>query len=273
MTCPSECPLFRMLWCVSVAPLGLPVVPLVYWMLIGSSVSSCSSRCPTSDGSTPAPSSTSADHTRSRWPPAASPSIVTTISSLGRSRAHRREHLEVVGGLEGRGGDEHPHAGLAERVRELARPVRRVDVDEDRADTRGGELQQRPLDAGRRPDADPVALLDADGQAGRGRRLDFRVELPVRQADALVSRDEGVDVGLRCDDLARARRRSCPRAAGRRILPSRTKQTAVPCASPSHAPSRRERSVRRPSPSRGGPGGILAAFPTVGQSGREGENS
>ena len=36
--------LFKMLWCVSVAPLGLPVVPLVYWMLMGSSVSSCSSR-------------------------------------------------------------------------------------------------------------------------------------------------------------------------------------------------------------------------------------
>uniref|UniRef100_A0A6J7M5R8 Unannotated protein n=1 Tax=freshwater metagenome TaxID=449393 RepID=A0A6J7M5R8_9ZZZZ len=26
-----------MLWCVSVAPLGKPVVPDVYWMLIGSS--------------------------------------------------------------------------------------------------------------------------------------------------------------------------------------------------------------------------------------------
>ena len=30
-------PLLRMLWCESVAPLGKPVVPLVYWMLIGSS--------------------------------------------------------------------------------------------------------------------------------------------------------------------------------------------------------------------------------------------
>ena len=30
-------PLLRMLWWDSVAPLGNPVVPLVYWMLIGSS--------------------------------------------------------------------------------------------------------------------------------------------------------------------------------------------------------------------------------------------
>ena len=30
-------PLLRILWCVSVAPFGSPVVPLVNWMLIGSS--------------------------------------------------------------------------------------------------------------------------------------------------------------------------------------------------------------------------------------------
>ena len=34
---PMKKPLFRMLWWVSVAPLGAPVVPLVNWMLIGSS--------------------------------------------------------------------------------------------------------------------------------------------------------------------------------------------------------------------------------------------
>ena len=33
---PTKNPLLRMLWCESVAPLGKPVVPLVYWMLIGS---------------------------------------------------------------------------------------------------------------------------------------------------------------------------------------------------------------------------------------------
>ena len=42
--------LLRMLWWVRVAPLGKPVVPLVYWMLIGSSKSSCSGRPRTSPG-------------------------------------------------------------------------------------------------------------------------------------------------------------------------------------------------------------------------------
>src|SRR5438876_619470 len=37
-------PLFRMLWCERVAPFGNPVVPDVYWMLIGSSNWSPASR-------------------------------------------------------------------------------------------------------------------------------------------------------------------------------------------------------------------------------------
>ena len=37
-------PLLRMLWCESVAPFGNPVVPDVYWMLIGSSNWSSASR-------------------------------------------------------------------------------------------------------------------------------------------------------------------------------------------------------------------------------------
>ena len=34
---PTKYQLLRMLWWLSVAPLGKPVVPLVYWMLMGSS--------------------------------------------------------------------------------------------------------------------------------------------------------------------------------------------------------------------------------------------
>src|ERR1700746_2270301 len=48
-------PLLRMLWWDSVAPLGKPVVPLVYWMLIGSSKASPASRA--ASGSPPAPPS------------------------------------------------------------------------------------------------------------------------------------------------------------------------------------------------------------------------
>ena len=40
----TKYPLLRMLWCDSVAPFGNPVVPDVYWMLIGSSKDSSASR-------------------------------------------------------------------------------------------------------------------------------------------------------------------------------------------------------------------------------------
>ena len=45
-------PLLRMLWCESVAPLGKPVVPEVYWMLIGSSNCSAASRAASSSSAT-----------------------------------------------------------------------------------------------------------------------------------------------------------------------------------------------------------------------------
>ena len=48
---PTKNPLLRMLWCESVAPFGKPVVPLVYWMLIGSSKPSPARRSGSADRS------------------------------------------------------------------------------------------------------------------------------------------------------------------------------------------------------------------------------
>ena len=55
-------PLFRMLWWDSVAPLGKPVVPLVYWMLIGSSNCSSADRASSTAGRRWRPSATSSSH-------------------------------------------------------------------------------------------------------------------------------------------------------------------------------------------------------------------
>jgi hypothetical protein len=49
-----------------------------------------------------------------------------------------------------------------QRVLELARAVRRVDVDEDEADARRRELRDQPLVPVRRPDADAVAAAKAE---------------------------------------------------------------------------------------------------------------
>jgi hypothetical protein len=51
-----------MLWWDSVAPFGKPVVPLVYWMLIGSSNCSSADRASSAAWSTAVPDATSWSH-------------------------------------------------------------------------------------------------------------------------------------------------------------------------------------------------------------------
>src|SRR3954451_14099486 len=123
-------PLLRMLRWLSVAPFGKPVVPLVYWMLIGSSHESRDIRSRSACGETDSPPAISSSQSGvPRW---------TTRCSAGA----------WVALISIRAPD------LPEHVRELVRAVRRVDVHEDRADLRRRVLRQHPLRAVRRPDRD-----------------------------------------------------------------------------------------------------------------------
>ena len=82
---------------------------------------------------------------------------------------HLGDHRHVVRRLERRRRDQHAAAGLVERVLELARPVRRVDVDQDHADLRRRVLHEDPLDVVGAPDADPVAGLEPEVERARAR--------------------------------------------------------------------------------------------------------
>ena len=180
-----------MLWWVSVAPLGKPVVPEVYWMLIGSSgLSSACSRA-SSARSPPWPASTSAS--QSGVP------ISTTWRSCGQFGRTCVDHRRVVGGLEAGRRDQHRDAGLVEHELQLVRAVRRVDVDQDDADLGRGELHQRPLGHVRRPDADPVALAQPGREQAAGHRLDVLAQLGVGPAPPGLHLDQGLGVGLRGD--------------------------------------------------------------------------
>ena len=121
--------------------------------------------------------------------------------------AHLVDHLPVVARLERLRCDERRDPGLSEDVVQLVRPVGGVDVDEDRADLRGGELHQRPLGAVRRPDADPVARLDADGQESASERVH-------------VSEQSGAVHLLPCATSTRASR-SKPRHGGVEVVADR----------------------------------------------------
>src|SRR5439155_7412748 len=73
--------------------------------------------------------------------------------------------------------------GLVQDVLKLVRPIRRVDVDEDRANLRDGELGNDPLRPVGRPDADVLAGLDTKGKQAASDlfhvQLEFAVASPV----------------------------------------------------------------------------------------------
>jgi hypothetical protein len=81
---PMKKPLFRMLWWDSVAPLGNPVVPLVYWMLIGSSKASAASRPASASGPSPAAAASAA-----ATPAASSLSQASVFRKITSSRPGR----------------------------------------------------------------------------------------------------------------------------------------------------------------------------------------
>ena len=144
----TKYPLLRMLWWVSVAPLGKPVVPLVYWMLIGSSSrvrpSARARRRRAGPGQPLLPVGRAEEH---------------RPLQVGQLAAHLFHHRRVIGGLERLGGDQQPAARLAEHVLELAGPVGRVDVDQDDPELGRGVLDQDPLGAVRAPDPEPITPL------------------------------------------------------------------------------------------------------------------
>ena len=175
-----------MLWWLSVAPLGKPVVPLVYWMLIGSSNWVAAWRSAQLLGAARA--------RRAAMNCSQSRPMNTTCSSPIEVVAHVVDHLHVVGGLERRRRDQHPAAGLAQDVLELGRPVGRVDVDQDDPGLGRRVLDERPLGAVRAPDPDAVAGLDPGGDERARRAIDGLAELRVRVAQVLVDGDQRLAV-------------------------------------------------------------------------------
>ena len=102
----------------------------------------------------------------------------------------------VVEGLERPGRDQHAGARLVEHVLQLVGAVGRVDADQDRADLGRGVLQLCPFRAVRRPDADPVALLDTQADQAVGERVDVGTQLRVGPAPGAVVLDQRLPVAV-----------------------------------------------------------------------------
>ena len=114
---------------------------------------------------------------------------------LRQRRSHRGHHRHVVAALE-LGGRHQPTAPrLAQRVLQFVGAVRRVDVHQHHADLRRGVLDERPLHAVRRPDADPVTDPEAFREQAARHQVDLAVELAICHPRGLVHRHDRLVVG------------------------------------------------------------------------------
>ena len=100
------------------------------------------------------------------------------------------DHRDIVRGLEIFGADQSLHTDLVERVFDLGQAVSGIDIDLNEADAGGGELDQRPLSAIGRPDADAISRLEVKGEEAGGEAINRVGELLVGPADALMHGNE-----------------------------------------------------------------------------------
>ena len=199
---PTKNPLFKMLWWLRVAPLGNPVVPDVYWMLIGWSAERSTARSSSCIGS---------GLTRGQLGPLRRTDEDDALEG-GAARADLFDHGPVVRALELGRGDQQLYAGLPQHELELVGPIGRIDVDQNGADGGRGVLEQGPFGTVGGPYPDALPDRDARGQRARwpGRRRHART-------------------GRRSSD-GRRRRRSAPRGPARRSI---VRVRLAPMVSPS----------------------------------------
>jgi hypothetical protein len=105
-------------------------------------------------------------------------------------RYHGAQHSYVVAGLERRREQQCAATRLTQRELEFARPVRRIDIDQNETDPRGGEHRQHPLGIVRGPDADACAGHQPASQKAVRNSVDGRGQLAERVAQPLMTGDE-----------------------------------------------------------------------------------
>jgi hypothetical protein len=87
--------------------------------------------------------------------------------------SHGVDHRDVVARFVAGCREEQPALRLSEGVVDLLRAIGRVEIDENRANPRGGVLDQHPLRVVRAPDADPIAGVDPNRQEAPGKHIDL----------------------------------------------------------------------------------------------------
>ena len=111
-------------------------------------------------------------------------------------RGQLAQHAQVVAALELRHGYQRLAADLVQRVLHLSGAVGRVDVHQNNAHLRRGQLHQHPFGVVVRPDAHPVALFQARLQQGAGQLAHRPMQTGIGIAQPLVAADQGLALAL-----------------------------------------------------------------------------
>ena len=141
-------------------------------------------------------------------------------------RGQLAKHVDIARRLEGFRRDKRPAPDGIQRVFELERPVGGVDIDQDRAEAGGGELGQDPFEPVGRPDADTVALAEAEREQPGGERVHLPVELLIGQRPALLRQHDRPPRAMAGNRLAKRLRNGLVSERRRRL--ARDMGQAVP---------------------------------------------
>ncbi len=114
--------------------------------------------------------------------------------AAGQFRRQRLDHLDIVAVLEFGHRDQGLAADLVDRVFQFRQAVGGIDVDQHHADLGGRELGQQPLRIVVRPDADPVAALQAQIQQCAGQPPRFGLQFAVGIAQLLMAGNQRLAV-------------------------------------------------------------------------------
>ena len=109
------------------------------------------------------------------------------------------DDLEIVRGLEGGRQDQRAALDLVHRIFELGAAVRRVHVHQHQSRFRSCELRERPFRGVGRPDTDPVATLEPQGQQAGGQLVDPPPQLAPAPAHVLVADHQRLAVAMGLD--------------------------------------------------------------------------
>ena len=145
-----------------------------------------------------------------------------TRRAMLQFRREFSQNANVIGCFEPVRRDQCPALDLVQRVFQFPGAVARIDVHQDQPRLGGGVLRQHPLDPVGRPEPDPVARFQAQGDQAGGETIGLATESGEGQAGALIADHDGL--------LVRPTFGGLIQGAAKRVIEERNRRRAMEVA-------------------------------------------